>query len=169
MATLVKLLAGLIGGIIVLAALVLIGARFADGPLEIIAGGAFSTGELASEEPDWTLVRDYQTVEFQLEDPAVSRTTWIAVIDGRVFIPSAYMTTWWGKIWKQWPSQAEQDGRAILRVDGRLYERQMVRVMDDPLIEPVMAELSRKYMGGQLLQRDLFDSGYLWLFELKPR
>lgn len=144
-------------------------ARFADGPLEIVAGGPFVTGEVARVEPDWSFAKDYPTVEFQLLDPEVSRTTWIAVHEGRVFIPSGYMTTWWGKIWKQWPLQAEQDGRAILRVDGKVYDRQLVRVKGGPDVEPVMAELGRKYAGGPAIPREAFDSGYLWIFQLVPR
>jgi len=156
-----------IGVVAVLATL--IGARFADGPLEIIAGGPFTSGEIATQEPDWAFARDYNTVEFQLLEPAASRTTWLAVHDGRVFIPSGYMTTWWGKLWKQWPIQAEQDGRAILRIDGKLYDRQLVRVTTGPEIAPVLAELSRKYAGGGQIPTSMVDSGYMWLFELKPR
>ena len=169
MKTFAKCVAYLFGLIVVLVLGTLVLARFADGPLEIIAGGPFETGEVAIDEPDWNFAKDYSTVEFQLLDPEASRTTWIAVHDGRVFIPSGYMTTWWGKIWKQWPLQAEQDGRAILRVDGRLYDRQLVRVMDGPEVEPVMAELGRKYAGGAAFPREVFDSGYLWIFELLPR
>lgn len=169
MKLLLKVLGGLVGLVVLIVAGTLIGARFADGPLEIVAGGPFKTGSMVADEPDWNVVGEYQTVEFQLLDPAVSRTTWIAVVDDRVFIPSGYMTTWWGKIWKQWPLQAEKDGRAILRVDGKLYNRQLVRIKDDPAVEPVMAELSRKYAGGQPFPREVFDSGYLWIFELVPR
>jgi len=157
------------GVIVVVIAVTLIGARFADGPLAIISGGAFTSGTQATEEPDWSFVKDYETVEFQLLDPEASRTTWIAVHEGRIFIPSGYMTTWWGKIWKQWPIQAETDGRAILRVDGKLYNRQLVRILDDPAVKPVMAELGRKYAGGAEFPREVFDSGYLWIFELVPR
>ena len=39
-----KTLGYLLGSIVLLVAVVLIGARFADGPLEIIAGGEFSSG-----------------------------------------------------------------------------------------------------------------------------
>ena len=91
------------------------------------------------------------------------------VHDNRLFIPSGYMTTWWGKLWKHWPAQAEKDGRAILRVDGMLYERQLVRITSDPALEPVLAELSRKYSGGQPVGQEAVDSGYLWIFELVPR
>jgi len=169
MKTLLKFIAYAIGIIVAVVVATSIVARFSDGPLEIMAGGAFTSGELITQEPDWAFVKDYATVEFQLLEPEASRTTWIAVHEGRVFIPSGYMTTWWGKLWKQWPSQAEQDGRAILRVDGKLYERQLVRVMDGPDIDPVMAELSRKYGDGQPFPRVAFDSGYLWIFQLTPR
>ncbi len=169
MKTFAKWVAYLFGLIVVLVLGTLVLARFADGPLEIIAGGTFKTGEVATDEPDWGFAKDYSTVEFQLLDPEASRTTWIAVHDGRVFIPSGYMTTWWGKIWKQWPLQAEEDGRAILRVDGKLYDRQLVRVMGGPEVEPIMAELSRKYGGGAPFPREVFESGYLWIFELIPR
>lgn len=48
--------------------LFLFGARFADGPIEIIAGGPFSSGQAyTGPEPDWSFVRDMPTVEFQLE------------------------------------------------------------------------------------------------------
>ena len=169
MKTFVKFLAYTLGAIVVLLLGTLVLARFADGPLEIIAGGPFESGEVASQEPDWSFAKDYGTVEFQLLDPAASRTTWLAVHDGRVFIPSGYMTTWWGKIWKQWPLQAEKDGRAILRVDGKLYDRKLVRVMGGPEVEPVMAELGRKYGGGAPFPREAFDSGYLWIYEYLPR
>jgi hypothetical protein len=169
MKTLLKIIAYAVGIIVAVVVATSIVARFSDGPLEIMAGGAFTSGELITQEPDWSFVKDYATVEVQLLDPAASRTTWIAVHEGRVFIPSGYMTTWWGKLWKQWPLQAEQDGRAILRVDGKLYERQLVRVMDGPDIDPVMAELSRKYGDGQPFPRIAFDSGYLWIFQLTPR
>ena len=169
MKTFAKWVVYLSGSIFVLIVGALLLARFADGPLEIIAGGPFTTGDVAADEPDWAFAKDYSTVEFQLLNPEASRTTWIAVHDGRVFIPSGYMTTWWGKIWKQWQLQAELDGRAILRVDGKIYDRQLVRVMGGPEVEPVMAELGRKYAGGAAFPREAFDSGYLWIFELVPR
>lgn len=169
MKLLLKIIGGLLGLIVLVVAGTLIAARFSDGPMEIVAGGPFTSGERITEEPDWSFIKDYDTVEFQLLDPAASRTTWIAEHEGRIYIPSGYMTTWWGKIWKQWPIQAEKDGRAILRVDGKLYDRQLVRVMGGPAVEPIMAELARKYAGGATFPMDSFTSGYLWIFELTPR
>ena len=93
-----KSLGAVAGALVLVVIAVLLGARFADGPLEIIAGGPFSTGERhTGAEPDWRFVADIPTVEFQLLEPARSRTTWIIEHEGRIYIPSGYMTTWWGR------------------------------------------------------------------------
>ena len=146
---------------------------FNDGPTEIFPGGAFTSGELVTGEPDWSFAKNLSNVEFQTMNPVSSRTTFIMIQDNRVFIPSGYMTTWWGKIWKQWPYQAPEDGRAILRIDGKLYERTLVRITDDPALPGVMSELARKY-GGNFettpeMMTEVLDSDYLWIFELAPR
>ena len=160
-----KLVAGTV--VVVLAFFVV--TRFTDGPMGIITGGAFSSGEVVSEEPDWRYLKDYDIVEFQLLDPARSRTTWIVEHDGRIFIPSGYMLSTVGKIWKQWPLQAEKDGRAILRVDAKLYPRQLVRIKDDPVLPAVLAELSRKYANGAQIPVSEVSRGSLWIFELVQR
>jgi len=148
-------------------------ASFQDGPMEIAPGGAFTSGELVSGEPDWSFAKDLNSVEFQTMNPVSSRTTFIMIHDNRVFIPSGYMTTWWGKIWKQWPYQVMEDGRAILRIDGKLYNRNLVRITDDPALPGVMAELARKYGGAfettPEMMMEVVESDYLWIFELAPR
>jgi len=108
-------------------------------------------------------------VEFQLLDPVRSRTTWIVEHDNRIFIPSGYMNSTVGKLWKQWPKEAERDGRAVLRVDGKLYERQLVRIRSGDILTPVLAELGRKYVGGQPVPLSAVTSDDLWIFELIPR
>ena len=155
--------------LVIAVGIMMVVAQFSDGPLEIVAGGPFKSGEQATEEPDWSFLGDVNTVEFQLLDPDDSRTTWIAEVDGRVFIPCGYMTTWWGKIWKQWPSEAVRDGRVILRANGKLYDRRLVRIESGPEIEPILAELGRKYGGGAPFPVEAVTSGYLWIFELTPR
>ena len=165
-----KIVIGLVGSLVLLIAVGLIGARFADGPVAILAGGPFTSGELVTgPEPDWSFVRDIREVEFQLVEPARSRTTWILTHEGRAFIPSGYMTTSWGKIWKQWPIEALKDPRAILRIDGKLYERDLVRIEDGPMLVPLLAQLSEKYTGGSEIGMEAVTSGYLWMFELAPR
>ena len=163
-----KLALGLLLMLAVGAAALLGMARFSDGPLEIIAGGPLTGGELVSgPEPDWSWIREVTTVEFQLLEPPRSRTTWILEHDGRIFIPCGYMNSTWGRIWKRWPIEAEQDGRAILRVDGKRYSRQLVRVRDPDLASFLVAELNRKY--GSKATAETVAAGSLWLFELTPR
>ena len=165
-----KIVLGLALAIAAVVAAVLIGARFADGPLEIIAGGPFTSGELQSGPPaDWSFVRDIDTIEFQSLEPPRSRTVWVLAHEGRMFIPCGYMNSTWGRIWKQWPIEAERDGRIITRIDGKLYHQNLVRIQEGPLIEPLLAELSRKYAGGQPIPMQAVTSGALWLFELTPR
>ena len=165
-----KIVLGLVLAITAAVAAVLIGARFADGPLEIIAGGPFTTGELQSTAPvDWAFVRDIETIEFQSLEPPRSRTVWVLVHEGRLFIPCGYMNSSWGRIWKQWPIEAERDGRIITRIDGKLYNQNLVRIQEGPLLAPLVAELSRKYIGGQPIPVEAVTSGMLWLFELTPR
>jgi len=170
MKMILKGLLGLVLSIVVGLAVLMVAARFSDGPLAIIAGGPFSSGELyEGSEPSWDDLVDIDTVEFQSLEPARSRTTWIAVHDGRIFIPCGYMTTTWGRIWKQWPIEAERDGRVILRANGKLYNRNLVRIKSGPEIQPILAELGRKYGGGSPFPDDAVTSDYLWIFEMTPR
>ena len=54
------------------------------------------------------------------------------------------------------------------RCEGRLH---LVghRIEEGPLLAPLTAELSRKYLGGAEVDVEAVTSGYLWLFELVPR
>ena len=170
MKSFLRVVVTLLGVLVLLVVVLLIGARFADGPVAIIAGGPFTTGELVTgPEPDWSFARDLQVVEFQLLDPPRSRTTWILEHDGRIYIPCGYMTTTAGRLWKQWPIEALEDGRAVLRIGDKLYDRQLVRIEEGPLLEPLTEELSRKYVGGAPIGPEAVTSGNLWLFELAPR
>ncbi len=170
MKTFLRVIGGAFLALALLIAALVIGARFSDGPIAIAAGGPFTSGERVSgPEPDWSFARDIQEVQFQLVEPPRSRTTWIIEHEGKVYIPSGYMNTPWGKIWKQWPFEALKDGRAILRIGDRLYERELVRIEDGPLVAPITAELSRKYLNGVDIPAEEVASGNLWLFELAPR
>jgi hypothetical protein len=159
---------GILAAILVVAiGILLIAARFADGPLGMIAGGPLVAGQLVTEEPDWTFARDVPTVELQLLTPPRSRTTWILEEGGAVYIPSNYMNSTVGRYWKHWPLEAEQDGRAMLRIGAKRYPCELVRITSGPLIAPLAAEMSRKY--GVSVTPAMVESGDLWLFELKPR
>jgi hypothetical protein len=99
--------------------------------------------------------------------PERSRTTWILEVGGKIFIPCGYMNSPVGRLWKHWPIEAQKDGRAILRVGDKKYERQLVRIQSGELLKPLTQEISRKY--GVPATPEAVTSGSLWLFELTPR
>jgi len=149
---------------------------FADGPWGMVPGGAFS--EASQPAPaDWSFAKELETVEFQLEEPVSSRTSWIMEHNNRIFIPSGYMNSTLGKIWKHWPMHAEKNGSALLRIDGNVYEVHLTRTKDTELLTPIMSELARKYMDIQTpiadeliaVMRQQVSSNNLWVFELVRR
>jgi hypothetical protein len=145
-------------------------ARFSDGPIEVFPGGELRSGELyQGPEPDWSFARDVQEIEFQLIDPPRSRTIWCMVHDGKLYIVSGYMRTAVAPIWKKWPAEAERDGRAVIRVEGKRYERDVVRIHDPALIEPLAAEIRRKYPMARGMSAAAEQSGDAWFYALPPR
>lgn len=142
--------------------------RFEDGPNRVFSGGPLVSGELyQGPEPDWAFVNDIPTIEMQLEDPPTSRRIWVASYGGKLYIWSGYMQSTVGRLWKQWPVQAEANGRAILRIDGTRYERQLVRVQSGPELDGLSEIISGKYPSGT--NREAIESGSVWMFEAAPR
>lgn len=163
-------------GVLVLIPVVALGTlaisvRHSDGPSVVFSGGPLVTGELVTgPEPDWSFARDVRTIELQLLEPPRSRLIWIAEHEGKIYVESAYMGSRLGRLWKRWPSQAERDGRAILRIAGKRYERTLVRIMTGAVVEGVMAEYRRKYGSGLSAATPAdIEAGTTWLFELAPR
>ena len=148
-------------GIAVLAVCVVFAARFADGPLGPVPGGPMSGERVTEPVTDWGFVVDRDTVELEV-NPAAPRsiTTWVVGYEGQPYIPSGFGSR------KTWPEQLVADGRAVLRVDGKLYERQAVRVTDDALLEELRGVLIRKY---DLDPEGNFSGPDTWFFRLDPR
>ena len=140
----------------------------ADGASPFFGGGPLIAGDLVTgPEPDWSFLGDVGTVELQLLDPPRSRVIWVADYNGKMYVVSGYMGNAIGRLWKRWPVQAERDGRAVVRIEGKRYERTLVRIKSGAeVLEGVTAELGRKYgFGGP----GSIESGDTWLFELVPR
>ncbi len=170
MLKLAKWLGVVLAGVILSIAAFLFAMGYHDGPLEIISGGAFTTGEMSQAPADWSNLKDRSTIEFQTLDPVSSRTVWVATYEGRMFIVSGYMNEWYAAIWKQWPHYLQNDNRIIVRVDGKLYEQRLERVMSDPAVIPVLNELSRKYLGGaEVKSADQVSNGDTWMYEIVDR
>jgi hypothetical protein len=92
---------------------------------------------------------------------------WIVEHEGRLYVVSGYMSSTVGRLWKRWPAQAERDGRAIVRIAGKRYERTLKRIKTGAVVEGVAAELLRKYRY-RVTPADI-EAGATWLFELAPR
>lgn len=156
-------------------ALFLFGMRFHDGPLEIIPGGPFKTGEPTEPPDNWGFLAGRMEIEFQTMEPDSSRIVWLVVLRTRLYVISGYMNTGYGKIWKQWPHHLVADDRVIVRVDNKLYEQRMVRMMEHPQLLDLMTINAKKYGGGtdptftveQL--REGLSTGDFWLFEVVDR
>lgn len=139
-------------------------ARFSDGPIAVFAGGPLEAGELVTDPvTDWSFAADIPEVEFQLVDPPRSRTTWIVVRDGKLYIPCGMPEL---RLWKQWPHEAMIDGRSILRIDDKRYPRQAVRVTDEKVYTAVAELLRQKYPAAAGYPTD---TESLWIFELAER
>jgi hypothetical protein len=138
-------------------------ARFHDGPLGPFPGGELEGGELVHEPIlDWRFAADFPEIELQLVDPPRSRTTWVLVREDQLYVPCA----WPESFLKQWPHQALRDGRVVLRIAGKRYERQAVRVTDPEVHAELTALGARKY---DYERPDVPDPEGLWFFRMDPR
>lgn len=168
-----KWLAYAVALLIVAVGVLVLGARFGDGPLAIIPGGPLESGELyTGPEPDWTFARDIPEMEFQLVEPSASRTIWLQVVDGKLYAVSGYMNSTVGKLWKHWPYDAEKDPRAVIRIDGTRYERKLVRLgPEHPALEAILSEVARKYGAPMDPARapEIAAAGDAWFYALEPR
>ncbi|MDA9902283.1 hypothetical protein N9D99_07195 [Gammaproteobacteria bacterium] len=143
-------------------------ARGGDGPKYVFSGGPLRSGEIhQGVEPNWEFVRDVSTIEMQLEDPPLSRRVWVAEYDGKLYVWSGYMGTTVGRLWKKWPSQAERNNLALIRVDGVRYERQLNRIMSGEVLDGISQSITAKYPSQT--SREAVEAGQVWVFELGPR
>lgn len=142
--------------------------RGEDGPNRVFSGGPLVAGELHSgPDPDWGFVNEIPTIEMQLLDPAQSRRIWIIEHQNKIYVWSGYMGNPIGRLWKQWPIQAERDGRAVIRIDGVRYERELHRVQSGDVLDGLTAAIAAKYPSSAT--RETVETGGVWVFEAAPR
>jgi hypothetical protein len=172
--------------VVIVVVAVLVTQRVSDGPMEFLQGGSFKTGELV-EGPvtDWSFGVG-KPMAFELVGFGTSRTAGYIMHDG-----VAYMTCDLGYMWnrlergfqrsilhiiylfKRWHLDAVEDGRAILRIDGKLYKTQFVKVEDPALNEVLrgeLEELARAYFAPQELGPPPTEApNDVWFFRMDPR
>ena len=147
----------------------------ADGPSILFPGGELVTGELhTGPDPDWGFINDTDVIELQLDSPMSSRRIWIIESGGKIYVPSGYMRSFLGRLWKEWAFQAsEGDGLAVARINGTRYERQLIRVIEGEYVDGIARKLAEKYPSGAsdavVNTIKSINNGDTWIFELAPR
>ena len=165
---------------------VLVTQRVSDGPIEMLQGGPFKTGEVV-EGPvtDWSFGVGKPT-EFELEGFGTSRTAGYIMHEGQ-----AYMTCDLGFIWnrldsgtsklilntiyifKDWHHKAVEDGRIRLRIEDKIYSAQLVKVEDETLNAALRSELeklARTYFAPRELGPPPTEApNDVWFFRMDPR
>ena len=168
---LLKAILGITGVMIISVSAFFFYMRYHDGPMAIITGGPFQSGTIVAEGKGNTLdisaLKDRSTTEFQSGPPPRSRTVWLAVHDSRLFIASAYMNENYAKIWKQWPHQIKDNNKILLRIDGNIYQRQLIRTYDPEITSAAGLETERKY-GLKIVPEDVKQE-HVWLYEVVAR
>jgi hypothetical protein len=150
-----------LGAMVLAVALVALLARLSDGPLGPFPGGPLVEGPLTEGPVDtWAFVAGVPEIELQLLEPARSRTTWILFHEGNAYIPCGFLDV---PLWKRWPHEAQADGRAIVRIDGKRYRVALARIDDSALEGALTEKLKEKYPSAGDY------SGEVWFFRLDPR
>jgi hypothetical protein len=175
-----KLVLQIIGILVMVLLLTLVTLRLKhqndDGPSVLFPGGKLVSGTLyEGPEPDWSFTDDIFTIELETSDPVSSRRIFVMESGGRVYVPSGYMRSFLGKLWKDWAFDVEAGSKeAVARIDGVRYERELVRVIDPAEVEGVARKLAMKYAGGETpeavaeIMRSVAD-GDTWIFQMAPR
>lgn len=158
----------------------------ADGPLGPFPGGPLRAGVLATEpEVSWTPeIGSLGLIELQLVDPPRSRTMVALVHDGALYavcdrgyiwhrLPSgaARLTRRLLYAFRTWPEDALHDGRAVVRIGGKRYLRQAVRVTDPELLATLRERVLRATVerSSEPLLDGPEDPDSIWFFRMDPR
>ena len=147
-----------LGAIAALLLLLVIAARFSDGPLvEMLPGGPFTSGEVVMEGPtDWSFLADRMTVEF--ESAGRSRIVWIHTLDGDAYIGANLGFP----PFKTWHETALEYPAAVVRIDGKRYPRHLTKIDDEDTRSRLREAGERKYGGSPDA------SSETWFFRLDP-
>ncbi len=136
-------------------------ARHSDGPIGPFPGGPLVAGELVNgSEPDWSFAAELATLEMEVgETNPRSRTLWLLVDQGELFVPSGFASH------KTWPTEAQADPRVVVRVADKRYALQATRVTEPVRLDALRDVLGRKY--GMRPKSDASDD--TWFFQLGAR
>jgi len=162
----------------------LIAQRVSDGPMGPIPGGPLRTGTLVTEPViDWSFAKG-QSMDLELVEPPGSRTTGAMVLEGQLYV-SCDLGFIWRRIpaparwmasliyrFKRWHEDALRDGRVVLRIAGKRYERQAVRVTDPEVVAILSSRFEKwaeKTFSSPLGDVPSDGPNDIWFFRMDPR
>ncbi len=119
----------------------------ADGPVNIFAGGPFQSGEVvALGDLDWKMLDARHELEMEIVAEKTSLTLWFSVRDGVPYVACDLDCV--GGLLKRWPQQIDLDQRAVIRIDGRRANAELVHIPHgSEEYKAVRAGRNRKYSG----------------------
>jgi len=164
--------------------------RTSDGPIGPIPGGPLRAGTLISDpDVDWAAATQDSfregigLVELAFLEPPGSRTTVAILHEDQLYIPCDLGFFWrrlrrpsarWFRAalyaFRTWHEHAMRDGRAVVRVEGKRYPRQAMRVTDPDVLAALRAIVERA--GGPAsprLSEVPADPEAIWFFRMDPR
>lgn len=169
-------------------------ARFSDGPIGPFPGGPLHAGTLVSEgQVDWSLATggalespgaEPLFIELQLVEPPGSRTTGVMIYDGQLYLPCDRGFVWrrapaparWMLSlihrFKRWHEDVLLDGRVVLRIGDKRYERHAARVTDPELLTTLRSEIEKaaaRTFGIPLGEVPADGPRDIWFFRIEPR
>jgi len=134
-----------------------LGARFHDGPLGPVPGGPMDGVIVTDAAVDWSFATDLQTLALQTSNPPRSRSVWLVVHEGALYVPAG------SSVAEQWPHELAGDPVVLLRIEERLYLRRAVRVGDPALRTLLWERVASKY--GVVAPGDREPQ---WIFRMEP-
>jgi len=151
-------IAGCLGALVLLVLLLdTFGGYVLEGPLGPIPGGALEGP--VSIDPDWAEIEEVIELEIRPDRPW-SLSIWAVVIDGELYVPSGFGER------RRWPSVALEDPRVRVRTRGKIYERRIVRITENPLRERVARAVAKRY---GLNEKETPGDDSTWIFHLAAR
>ncbi len=148
---------------------------FADGPIGMLPGGAFSssdsetkpcpeTGDRADRGDPGNWGRFADEVESELEvRPSRPRSvrTWNVIHRGELYVPADFLTPI-----KRWPYQVLEDPNVRIRIGGETFACRATRIEEPTLVEAVRESAGHKY---QIDPSSRAARVEVWWFRLDPR
>lgn len=119
---------------------VIVAGRLSDGPLSALPGGPLSGELVRGSEPDWSLLRDVDTIELQIgSSPPHSILTGVLYHEEKLYLPVTLAPL------KRWHHVVARRPRVVIRVGERLYKRDAVPVTEPAVLDELIAVGQAKY------------------------